>query len=59
MPGWINSVIEEIRYALVKDGFDNEKLLEMKYSELCKLNFLRYKNNYIDWYRYSKSKPKT
>lgn len=56
-PGWVRSTNEDVRYALVKEGFDNKELLKMKVAELYKLNFLRYKTNYIDWYRYTKNKP--
>ncbi len=43
---------------LVGDGYDDEKLGRMKMVRIYKLQFMRYKENYLNWYRFEKNKNK-
>ena len=56
VPDWIHNTVEDIRIALVKDGFGYEELGKMKMHIVYKLIFGKYKQGYIEWYRYEKLK---
>ena len=57
-PEWVKSTLEDLRFALVKDGFEYEKLGKMKMHTIYKLMFGKYKQGYTEWYRYEKVKNK-
>ncbi len=48
-----------MRRQLVKDGYDDDKLGSMKMEKIHKLVFMKYVDDYIQWYSYEKTKPET